>query len=111
MAGGLDLVLGAAGAQGVGQPAPEAVQAGICHLQEPADVPGAGAVEEQGGLGGVAVAGCVALTVTIEEAKGDETVEEVVYGSGTQVVMLRQLLAGSGVRTECGEQHGVDGVW
>ena len=52
-AGVLDLVLRSAGAQRLGQVAPEPVQPRVEHLQDAADVPRARLVEERRGRGGV----------------------------------------------------------
>ena len=62
----LDLVLRLTRLQGFGEVSPEAVQAGVGHLEDPADVLGAVGVEERGRFGGVAVASVVAEPVSLE---------------------------------------------
>lgn len=73
----LDLVLGLAGPERLCQPTPEAVQPGVGHLENPADVLRLVGVEEGRRLSGVAVTGIGANTVSLEESEGDEAIKEV----------------------------------
>ena len=68
LAGVLDLVLRATGLERLRQISPEAVEAGIRHLENPADVGRAVLVEEDGGVRGVAVA---AVRARRRPARGD----------------------------------------
>ena len=76
-AAGADLVLRFAGAEGGGEVAPEGVETVVGHLEYAADVRGFALVEEEIGGRGVVVGAVAAL----EEAEGDEGVEEVVCGA------------------------------
>jgi hypothetical protein len=74
----LDLGLGLAGLERLGQLTPEPIGSVVAHLEEPSDVAGAVLVEERRRLGAVAVAPVGPLPIAIEEAQRDQRVEKVV---------------------------------
>jgi hypothetical protein len=96
-----------AGAQGLGQLAPEGVQPGVGHLQDAADVGGLAPVEEVVRLGGVRVAAAVAP----EQAEGHEGVEEVTGAARVQAQAPgqgRQVQRPAGQLGEDAQFHGAE---
>jgi len=68
---GLDLVLRKAGMERLGERPPKAVQAGVRHLQDAADVCGRPLVEELRALGRVLVEGVRSVAVPAQEAESN----------------------------------------
>ena len=82
----LRLVLEPPGAQPLGEPAPEPVEAVVRHLEEPAEVRGLAPVEEEVRGRRVVVDAVAAL----EEAQRDQRVEEIAGGALVQAEALAQ---------------------
>jgi hypothetical protein len=72
-----DLVLRLAGAQALGQRAPERVQPRVAHLEDAAGVRGLGLVEEEVRVARVAVLRLLTGPVALEHLQGHQRVEEV----------------------------------
>lgn len=102
----LRLVLERAGAQALGEPAPEGVEPVIGHLEDAADVRRRVPVEEEARLRGVAVHAVLAL----QEAQRDERVEEVASRSLVQPEPATDGLEVSGMTGELGEEAHLDGA-
>src|SRR5204863_2065816 len=69
----LGLVLRRAGLEALGERAPEAVEPRVAHLEEAAEIGRLAAVQEELGLGGIAVLGALA----VEHPQRDQGVQEV----------------------------------
>ena len=102
--GVLDLVLRLTGAQPFGEIAPEAIQPGVGHFEEPAHELGAVPIEEQRRLGRVAVARVGPVAIALEKAQGEQRVEEIGVGPRVEAERLLQIAAGHGPVAEGGEQ-------
>ena len=108
LAGVLDLVLRLPGPQRLGEIAPESIQPGVQHLEDPADVRRALLVEERRGLRRVAIAAVGAVAVALEEPQRDERVEKVVDPARVQPEPFAELLTGHRLVAELREQLQLD---
>ena len=82
----LDFVLRFAGAEGSGQAAPKRVEAEVGHFEDAADVRWLPLVQEETGLGRVAIDAAGAF----EKAKGDQGIEEIAGAARVQPEPLLQ---------------------
>ena len=102
----LGLVLRLAGAERLGEGAPEPVEPDVQHLEQAAHVGGLRAVEEEVGLRGVRVA----LAVADEHAERDERVEEVPRAPRVEAEPTTERLAVERALRELGEDAELDGA-
>src|SRR5262249_20341571 len=102
----LGLVLRSPRPQGLRERAPEAIEACVRHLEKPADVRGLGAIEEEAGLGRVAVH----VAASLEHAERHQRVEEVARAARVETEARAQRLALEGLRGEHGEDAELDGA-
>src|SRR5262249_39546559 len=103
-AGVLGLVLGLAGAQRILEVVPEAEEAIVVHLEEPAQVVLAAAHQESGALGGVRVVWAGPGPFPLEHAERHQRIDEVRDGTGMEAETLPELLTGERSVTELVEK-------
>jgi hypothetical protein len=103
-AGVFNLVLRLAGAEAVGEIAPESIKASVGHLKKATHKLRAVAIEEQRSFLRVAIAGFRSVAVTLEKAKRHQCVEEIGICSRMQLESKLQLAAGHGTNAELCEK-------
>ncbi len=103
---GAGFVLRLAGAESLGEVAPEGIEAVVGHLEDAAHVGRLLAIEEEIGGGGVGVFAVLPL----EETKGDESVEEIPGRPGVQAEAPAQGFEGLRSMGQFGEDSHLNGA-
>src|SRR3954462_13908808 len=100
----LELVLGPAGLESLGEIGPESVEPTIEHLQQTTDVGRLVGIEKLRAVHGVSITRARSVAVAVQESQRDKPVQEVVYGARVQSEPLANLFAGQRAIGQHGEQ-------